>query len=73
LFFRRRPLLTPLHSAFVFSASGRVLTRDRNALSPLRLEQITVLVMFIRNFGWSQSEMMAWLREALTNAKKGQK
>jgi hypothetical protein len=42
---------------FAFSCSGRILTRDRNSLSPMRLEQLTIIVMFIRNFGWSQSEI----------------
>jgi hypothetical protein len=61
------------HNEFVFSASGRVLTRDRNSLSPLRLEQITVLVMFIRNFGWSHAEMMDWLRQSLAKVTQGLK
>jgi hypothetical protein len=59
------------HNEFVFSASGRVLTRDRNQLSHVRLEQITVLVMFIRNFGWSHTQMMSWLRGTLAKVSKG--
>jgi hypothetical protein len=63
------------HNEFVFSCSGRVLTRDRNSMSPMRLEQLTVLVMFIRNFGWSQRKLMQWFREALATvqAKAGGK
>jgi hypothetical protein len=58
------------HNEFVFSTSGRVFARDRNALSHWRLEQVTVLVMFIRNFGWSHSQMMTWLQDSLAKATK---
>jgi hypothetical protein len=58
------------HNEFVFSSSGRVYTRDRNAMSPMRLEQVTVLVMFIRNFGWSQSQLMKWLEKALAQVRE---
>ena len=58
---------------FVFSCSGRILTRDRNSLSPMRLEQLTIIVMFIRNFGWSQSELMDWLKRAMAEVKGQQK
>jgi hypothetical protein len=54
----------------VFSASGRVLTKDKNALSPLRLEQIVVIVMFIRNFGWSHTQLNEWMKMALVEVKK---
>jgi hypothetical protein len=36
----------------------------------MRLEQVTVLVMFIRNFGWSQRNLMEWLNKALAEVKK---
>ena len=58
---------------FVFSCSGRILTRDRNSLSPMRLEQLTIIVMFIRNFGWSQSELMDWLKRAMAEVEGQQK
>jgi hypothetical protein len=50
---------------FVFLSSGRVLMRDCNSMSPMRLEQVTVLVMFICNFGWSQQKLIGWLKKAL--------
>lgn len=53
------------HNEFVFSCSGRILSRDRNSMSPMRLEQVTLLVMFIRNFGWSQHQLMQWLARAM--------
>lgn len=34
----------------VFSSSGDTLTKKRNRLSPMRIEQITVIRMFIRTF-----------------------
>ncbi len=52
------------HNEFVFSTSGRIFTRDRNAMSAMRLEQVTVLVMFIRNCGWSQEDLMKWFQKA---------
>jgi len=58
---------------FVFSASGRAYTKDRNALSPVRLEQISVIVMYIRNFGWSQHKMMEWFKSAVALVKEAQK
>ena len=54
---------------FVFSSSGRTHTKDRNRMSPARLEQITVLVMFIRNFGWSLDKFHAWVVKALQETK----
>lgn len=57
------------HNEFVFSSSGRVFTRDRNSMSAMRLEQVTVLVMFIRNFGWSQKQLMQWLDKASLDVK----
>lgn len=60
------------HDEFVFSATGRIFTKDRNALSPARLEQITILVMFIRNFGWSQHKLNKWVELALAQVKETQ-
>jgi hypothetical protein len=61
------------HNEFVFSCSGRIFSRDRNSMSAMRLEQVTVLVMFIRNFGWSQNKMMAWLNKALAEVQSKEK
>jgi hypothetical protein len=58
------------HNEFVFSTSGRVYTRDRNSLSPMRLEQVTVIVMFIRSFGWSQRQLMEWVKKAMAEVEK---
>lgn len=58
------------HDEFVFSCSGRILSRDRNSMSAVRLEQVTVLVMFIRNFGWSQHKLMEWLKKATAEVQK---
>ena len=41
----------------------------RNGLSPVHLEQITVITMFIKNFGWSQEEMIEWLNGMLPRAR----
>jgi hypothetical protein len=53
------------HDEFVFSTTGRIFSKDRNAMSAARLEQITVIVMFIQNFGWSHSKLDAWVQKAL--------
>ncbi len=58
------------HNEFVFSCSGRILTRDRSSMSPMRLEQLTIIVMFIRNFGWSQSKLMDWLKRAMAEVER---
>jgi hypothetical protein len=60
------------HNEFVFSCSGRILTRDRSSMSPMRLEQLTIIVMFIRNFGWSQTELMDWLKRAMVEVQSQQ-
>jgi hypothetical protein len=39
------------HDEFVFSTTGQIFSKDWNAMSAARLEQITVIVMFIQNFG----------------------
>jgi hypothetical protein len=54
---------------FVFSDTGRTFTKDRNLLSPLNLEMVTVITMFIKNFGWSQVEVAAWFSRLLDQAK----
>ena len=53
------------HDDFVFSASGRIYSKDRNSLSGATLEQMTVIVMYIKNFGWSQTKMEQWIKEAV--------
>lgn len=55
---------------FVFSTTGRVFTDDRNSLSPVRLEQITVITMFIKNFKWSQHKLNQWVKQALQQHEK---
>jgi hypothetical protein len=49
---------------FTFSSSQRTLTKDRNSLSPAHVEQIKVIRMFIRNLGWSPSQLGIWLDSA---------
>ena len=49
---------------FTFSSTQRTLTAARNSLSPTHLEQITVVRMFIRNFGWSPQDLGVWLERA---------
>jgi hypothetical protein len=58
------------HNEFVFSCSGRILTRDRSSMSPMRLEQVTIIVMFIRNLGWSQHQLMNWLNRAMAEVER---
>ncbi len=58
------------HNEFVFSCSGRILSRDRAAMSAVRLEQVTVLVMFIRNFGWSQHQLMEWVKRGMAEVQR---
>jgi hypothetical protein len=54
---------------FAFSETGRVFTKDRNALSPWNLEMVTVITMFIKNFGWSQEHVNSWLSNVIRDAK----
>ena len=49
---------------FTFSSTQRTLTAARSTLSPTHLEQITVVRMFIRNFGWSPQDVALWLGKA---------
>lgn len=49
---------------FTFSSSQRTLTKDRNSLSAAHIEQITVIRMFIRNLGWSPSQLGDWIETA---------
>ncbi len=49
---------------FTFSSTQRTLTVDRNSLSPTHLEQMTIVRMFIRNFGWSPKDLAVWLEKA---------
>ncbi len=51
---------------FTFSSAQRTLTKERNRLSPTHIEQITVVRMFIRNFGWTPAQLSTWIREAQT-------
>ena len=60
------------HNEFVLSCSGRILTRDRSSMSPMRLEQLTIIVTFIRNFDWSQSKLMDWLKRAMVEVQSQQ-
>jgi len=54
---------------FAFSSSGATYTKTRSSLSPMRVEMITVIRMFIRNFKWSPSK----IDEYLGSLKPGQK
>lgn len=58
------------HDEFVFSAAGRIFSDDRNAMSPTRLEQVTIIVMFLRNEGWSHEKLNKWVQAALEENKK---
>jgi hypothetical protein len=48
---------------FCFSSSQRTLSKDRNALSGPKVEQITVIRMFIRNLGLTPLEFERWLKQ----------
>src|SRR3990167_9836957 len=43
------------HDEFVFSDTGCTFTKGCASLSHERLEQVTMITMFIRNFGWNPS------------------
>ena len=58
---------------FTFSSTQRTFTVDRNSLSPSQLEQITVVRMFIRNFGWSPTDLAVWLAKARDEFEKQEK
>ncbi len=55
---------------FTFSVSGRIFTKDKNCMSPMHLEMYTVITMYLRNFGWSQKDAMAWVMQLLKDAHK---
>lgn len=57
------------HDEYVFSAAGRIYSDDRNAMSPARLEQLTVIVMYLRSGGWSQEKLNKWVQTALETNK----
>ena len=49
---------------FAFSSAGATLTKARNGLSPVHVEMITVIRMFIRQYGISPSQLQAWVEAA---------
>jgi hypothetical protein len=49
----------------VFTSTGQSLTKLKNSWSPLHLEQITVIRMFIRNFGWSFQDFKIFLADVV--------
>jgi hypothetical protein len=53
------------------SAAGRILTDDRNSMSPVRLEQVTVIVMFLRNAGRNRSSTRGCNRHLRTTKRAG--
>lgn len=53
------------HDEFVFSDTGRTFSKGRASLSHERLEQVTMITMLIRNFGWNPSTLSAWVAEVL--------
>ena len=53
---------------FSFSSSQRTLSKERNSLLPVNVEQITVIRMFIRSFGLSPMQLDDWMRDHLPSA-----
>ena len=53
------------HDEFVFSDTGRTFVKGRDRMSPDRLEQLTMITMFIRNFGWSPHKLSEWVTAML--------
>ena len=49
----------------VKSTRQRLLTYDRMSLSPLTVEQLTVVRMFVKTAGWSPSALDQWVSKAL--------
>lgn len=58
-----------------FSVAGQVMTKFRTALSPLTLEQVIVIRMFLRRKGFSPSQFDAWYmrKKVEANAAKAKK
>ncbi len=48
-----------------FSSVGNTMRKDRSNLSPMKIEQITVIRMFIRNFKWDPHKLHQWFEEQL--------
>lgn len=52
-----------------FSSVGNTMRKDRSRLSPTKIEQITVIRMFIRNFKWNPQQLHQWFDNQLENYK----
>ncbi len=53
---------------FSFSSAGGTLTKLRNSMGPLRVEQCTVIRMYIRQFGWSLKQVQDYITMAIEKA-----
>ncbi len=55
-----------------FSSSQRTLSKERQSLLPVTVEQVTVIRMFVRSFGLTPEHVDAWIRTELKKAKEGE-
>jgi hypothetical protein len=55
---------------FAFSSSGMTLTKERSSLGQAQIEMLTVIRMYIRNFGWSPNAIDEWVRAYTVQAKE---
>jgi len=51
----------------VFSSVGATMRKDRSALSPMKIEQITTIRMFIRNFKWNPNHLHQWFENQINS------
>jgi hypothetical protein len=54
----------------VFSGSQRTLTKDRNRFEYGTIEEITIIRVFIKNFGFSVTKLDEWVKETKTRIRK---
>jgi hypothetical protein len=52
---------------FAFSTSGRILSKERNRLAPQTVEKLTVIRMFINNFGMSYEDLDTWVLQTMAD------
>ena len=55
---------------FSFSSTQRTLSKERNSMSGVTLEMITVVRMFIRNSGIHPEKLFEWIDQAKADGKK---
>jgi len=50
-----------------FSSVGATIRKDRSRLAPMKIEQITIIRVFIRNFKWNPQNLHEWFEKQIAS------